>query len=111
MADIDDYTSVLNSLIETCKDGEEGFKQAAEKVKDPSLKSLFTKYASQRAGYVTELQSAVQALGKNPAESGHVAATLHRGWMSVKEAVSSDDHAIITRNGLRAVFLLRTGRG
>ena len=95
MAEINDYASVLNGLIETCKDGEQGFKQAADKVKDPSLKSLFTKYASQRAGYVTELQSAVRALGKDAAESGHVSATLHRGWMSIKEAVTSDDHAII----------------
>jgi uncharacterized protein (TIGR02284 family) len=94
--DTKSITSVLNDLIETCKDGEQGFKTAAEKAKDSSLKSLFSKYASQRAGYVQELQSAVKELGGEPATSGHVAATLHRGWINLKEALSKDeDKAII----------------
>ena len=91
-----DVTSVLNDLIETCKDGEQGFRTAADKAKDSSLKSLFSKYASQRAGYVQELQSAVRELGEEPATSGHVAATLHRGWINLKEALSKDeDKALI----------------
>jgi len=94
--DTKDVVSVLNDLIETCKDGEQGFRTAAEKAKDSSLKSLFSKYASQRAGYVTELQSAVRDMGGDPATSGHVAATLHRGWINLKEALSRDeDKAII----------------
>ena len=88
--------SVLNDLIETCKDGEQGFTTAAERAKDSSLKSLFSKYASQRAGYVQELQSVVRELGGDPATSGHVAATLHRGWINLKEALSKDeDKAIV----------------
>ncbi len=86
-----DVTSVLNELIETCKDGENGFRTAAEKVKDPSLKAMFSKYASQRAGYVQELTSAVSSLGEKPSESGHVAAVLHRGWMGLKEALTKDE--------------------
>ncbi len=87
---------VLNELIETDKDGEQGFRTAAEKVKDPSLKTLFAKYAQQRATYGKELQSAVTSLGGEPAESGHVSGTLHRGWMNLKEALATDeDKAII----------------
>ena len=86
-----DVTAVLNELIETCKDGETGFKTAAEKVKEPSLKALFSKYSAQRAGYVTELTSLVSTMGAKPAESGHVAASLHRGWMGLKEALTSDE--------------------
>ncbi len=91
-----DVSDVLNGLIETAKDGEQGFKTAAEKVKESSLKSLFSKYASQRASYAQELQTAVSGLGEKPAESGHVAAGLHRGWMNLKEALSkNEDKAII----------------
>lgn len=86
-----DVTSVLNGLIETCKDGENGFKTAAEKVKEPSLKALFLKYSAQRAGYAQELTALVSSLGEKPAESGHVVASLHRGWMGLKEALSSDE--------------------
>lgn len=88
--------SVLNDLIETCKDGEQGFRTAAEKAKESSLKSLFAKYASQRAEYAQELQSLVTQLGGDPATSGHVAGTLHRGWINLKEALSkNEDKAII----------------
>ncbi len=94
--DTKEVTSVLNDLIETCKDGEQGFKTAAERAKDSALKSLFSKYASQRGNYVQELQSAVRELGGDPATTGHVAATLHRGWINLKEALSKDeDKAII----------------
>ena len=54
------------------------------------------KYAAQRAGYVNELQAAVTSLGVEPAKSGHVAATIHRGWMSLREAFARDeDKALI----------------
>ncbi len=88
--------SVLNGLIETCKDGEQGFAAAAKKAKDSALATLFAKYAAQRAGFAAELQFAVTELGSDAAESGHIAATLHRGWISLKEAVSGDsDKALI----------------
>ena len=86
-----DVADVLNGLIETAKDGEDGFRTAAEKVKDPALKTLFSKYSSQRSSYATELQSAVTSLGEKPSESGHVAASLHRGWMNLKEALAKDE--------------------
>lgn len=91
-----DAVSVLNNLIETNKDGEEGFRLASEKAKDPSLKSLFGKYAGQRAANVQELQGLVTQLGEKPATSGHISASLHRGWINLKEALSRDeDKAII----------------
>ncbi|MDQ2843558.1 MAG: PA2169 family four-helix-bundle protein [Acidobacteriota bacterium] len=86
-----DVADVLNGLIETAKDGEQGFRTAAEKVKEPSLKSLFSKYATQRATYAQELQTAVGKLGEKPAESGHIAGSLHRGWMNLKQAVTKDE--------------------
>ncbi len=90
-----DVADTLNGLIETCKDGQQGFQTAADKVKDQSLKSLFSKYASQRASYAQELQSAVTSLGEKPTESGHVLAGLHRGWINLKEALAKDEDTAI----------------
>lgn len=91
ITDAKDAVSVLNNLIETNRDGEEGFRLAAEKAKDPSLKSLFSKYSSQRGSNVKELQTLVTQLGEKPATSGHITASLHRGWINLKEALSSDE--------------------
>ncbi len=92
----DNVTSVLNSLISTAKDGEEGFRHAAEHAQDSQLKTIFTRYATQRASYAQELQTLVASLGEKPTDSGHVAGAVHRGWISIKEAVTkNDDKAIV----------------
>ena len=62
----DDVISTLNNLIETCKDGQEGFQQAAEGVQNSQLKTLFYEYAQQRAQFAGELQGLVRELGGDP---------------------------------------------
>jgi uncharacterized protein (TIGR02284 family) len=88
--------STLNNLIETCRDGEQGFREAAESVKDGSVKSLFNQFARERATFAEELKEEVQRLGGRPEEGGSIAGAAHRGWMNVKEAVSGrNDETII----------------
>jgi len=92
----DDVVKVLNDLIETCFDGANGFRTAAEGVSEDRLKSLFTDFARQRDQLSAELQSEVQRLGGEPVDSGSVAAAAHRGCMNIKSAVTGkDDGAII----------------
>jgi len=75
--------SVLNDLIETSKDGEKGFRKAAEDTKDASLKQLFAGRADDCARGATET-------------GGTVGGALHRGWVDVKAAMSHrTDHAIL----------------
>jgi len=88
---------VIDDLIETLKDGQEGFKQAAESVKNPQLKSLFNDYAQQRARFIVELRSKAQTPDeREPDVSGSATGALHRGWINLKSALSrGDDHAIL----------------
>lgn len=81
-------TSLLNSLIETCKDGQEGFRAAAEAVNDNDFKSLFVELSAQRRQFAAELQTLVAALGRQPEDSGSVSAAFHRGWMDLKAAIA-----------------------
>lgn len=92
----EDVISTLNGLIETNKDGQDGFKQAAEGVNNSDLKSLFYEYAQQRSQFTGELQTAVRELGGDPENSGSVSGALHRGWINIKSAVTGqDDQAIL----------------
>jgi uncharacterized protein (TIGR02284 family) len=88
MASTEQVVSTLNNLIETCRDGQEGFKTAAEGVNNGELKELFYSYSQQRAGFAGELQDEVRRLGGDPEETGSVTASLHRGWMDIKAAVT-----------------------
>jgi|SRR5450631_2216030 uncharacterized protein (TIGR02284 family) len=92
----DDVKSVIDELIECSKDGEKGFVKAAEDAHDAELKSLFTQCAQRCREGAAELQSQVQAQGGSAEKTGSVAAALHRGWISLKQAVSSrEDKAIL----------------
>ncbi len=97
MAQQKEIVSTINSLIETLKDGQEGFKQAAEAVKDSELKSLFREYSQQRARFATELQSQARQFGEpKPEDSSSAAGAMHRAWINLKSVVTSgDDHAIL----------------
>lgn len=92
----DDVISVLNNLIETCKDGQDGFKTAAEGIQDSALKTLFYNYSQQRSQFAGELQGEVRRLGGDPEKTGSIAAAIHRGWIDIKSAVTGkNDTAII----------------
>jgi uncharacterized protein (TIGR02284 family) len=86
----------LNDLIENAKDGEYGFTQCAERVQAPNLKTTLQRRAADCRTAVAELTGLVQRLGGKPAEHGTALGALHRGWISVKDAMTSDsDHSIL----------------
>lgn len=101
MASNDDVISTLNGLIETNKDGQEGFKTAAEGLQNSELKSVFYEFAQQRSQFSGELQNAVRELGGDPENSGSVSGAIHRGWINIKSAVTGNDDAAILNEAER----------
>jgi len=90
-----DPISTLNGLIQTCKDGQEGFKVAAEGIERSELKTVFYEFSQQRSEFVGVLQGLVRSLGGDPENSGSVSAALHRGWIDIKSLVTGKDEAAI----------------
>jgi len=94
--DTDDIRSTLNDVIQSLKDGEEGFHASAEKLKEHNLRSQFESFALQRARFAAELQSLVSQIGGKPETSGSATGALHRGWIDIKNSFSgNDDHAVL----------------
>ncbi len=86
----------LNNLIAICKDGQAGYKAAAEDTDDVILKGLFQELSEQRAHCANELQNVVSLLGNSPRESSSVTGTLHRRWIDIKSLlVKNDAHAVL----------------
>lgn len=86
----------LNHLIETCKDGEYGFKACAEQAQSPQLKALLTTRAEGCRRAAEELQSCVLDLGGKPDTDGSVAGAVHRGWVAVRSTLSTlTDRAVL----------------
>jgi uncharacterized protein (TIGR02284 family) len=87
---------VLNDLIENSKDGAYGFTKCAERVESPQLRETLLQRSADCAAAISELQTLVVQYGGKPAEHGTVLGALHRGWVSVKDAISGDsDHAVL----------------
>ncbi len=89
-----DDANVAKELVETLKDGERGFASAAEKLRDSDRAEWATtlqRLAEQRAGFRNEIVAMGHEYGDDVDESGSAAAALHRGWISLKDALTGDD--------------------
>lgn len=88
---------VLNTLLETCYDGEYGFRSCAEHIKADDLRALLTQRATECDLSARELRALIAKLGGKADErtstSGTVSGALHRGWVSVRAALTTADDA------------------
>jgi uncharacterized protein (TIGR02284 family) len=80
--------TVLSHLLETCRDGEQGFRFAAQHAVDGDVRDLFTTLADERARFAEELVPHVHRLGGQAVEAGTTAGAIHRGWMTLKATVT-----------------------
>ncbi len=89
-----DDKNVAKDLVETLKDGERGFASAADKLRDSDRAEWATtlqRLSEQRADFRGEIVALGHAYGDDVDESGSVAAAVHRGWISLKDALTGDD--------------------
>ena len=95
-----DDEKAAKELVETLKDGERGFAEAAEKVRDgehPQWAETLQRLSAQRAGFWREIVDLGHQYGDDVDEGGSVAASVHRGWLSLKDAVTGDDPSAVLK--------------
>ena len=85
---------ISKDLIQTLKDGRDGFAKAADKLASDGRNDLaerFREFAGQRDRFGTELRQLAGEYGDDAETSGSVAGAVHRGWMTLKDAVAGSD--------------------
>jgi uncharacterized protein (TIGR02284 family) len=88
--------NAIEALIETCKDGQKGYQDAATHVKNPDLKRYFDEQSLERARFAGELEAELIRLGKPDEKvSGSVSAALHRAWIDTKVSLGGGDKSIL----------------
>jgi uncharacterized protein (TIGR02284 family) len=93
-----DDAKAAKELVETLKDGERGYAEAADKVRDsehPAWAETLQRLSQQRAAFSREIVEMGHEYGDDVDESGTVAAAVHRGWLSLKDAVTGDDPSAV----------------
>jgi uncharacterized protein (TIGR02284 family) len=97
--DRNNVVDILNTLVETSKDGEYGFKTCAEHARSPELKQFFARRAQECSTAAQELQSLVVRFGGKPDTGGTVSGALHRGWIAARGTVAlNDDKAMLNES-------------
>lgn len=91
----DKIISTLNDLLSKNYDAEKGYKEAAEDVHDGRLKQFFLDFVQQRYTFGHDIKAEIQSLGGTPVTGATVASGLHRAWMELKKAVSSNTEKAI----------------
>lgn len=89
-----DY-DVVSELAHICRDGQAGFRDAAEHAQDPPLKSLFQTLSQERGSFANELESALETIGYNVAQRGTAPGTMHRAWMDLKQSLGAGDQQLL----------------
>jgi len=98
-----DDAKAAKELVETLKDGERGFAEAADKLRDgehPEWATTLQRLSEQRAGFWREIVDMGHAYGDDVDESGTVAAAVHRGWIALKDALTGDDAEAVLKAAL-----------
>lgn len=96
MADEKNYRDILQDLIETNRDGQKGYQDAAEHVKDAEVRSYFLEQSLERSRFAGEIEDLIRDFGEsNPDRSGSVSAALHRAWIDTKSALGGGDHSVL----------------
>jgi len=87
----------LNDLSARTYDAEAGYKDAAENVSNPKLKTLFKTNAEQRYTFGHEIKDCISKLGGTPQKGGTLEGKAHQVWMDVKSAISTNDDAAVLK--------------
>ncbi len=86
----------LNNLAIVSRDGEQGFRTAAEQAQDPQLKTVFQTAAQRCAAGARELESEISELGGQPSGSTSILGAFYRFWANLRSLIAArSDKAIL----------------
>ncbi|MBL7911290.1 MAG: PA2169 family four-helix-bundle protein [Bacteroidia bacterium] len=88
--------TAINDLIIINNDRYEGYKTAAEEIKDADLKSLFIDFSNQSKGFALDLRKFVPSAEEQPErDETKNTGKLYRIWMDLKSAITGNDRKAI----------------
>lgn len=93
---LDKVESTLKDLIETLRDGHQGFAELGHHLEDSSAKQFFLKESQVRAEYAAELENELHRLGvKDVKVSTSTSSKVHRFWGELKVKMGGGDHTLL----------------
>ena len=96
MPDRENILDTLEDLMQIARDGQEGYREGAEHVKDPALRRLLNEVSLERAKFAGDLENEAVRWGRADIDrSGTTLGAILRGWANLKAALGAGDEAIL----------------
>jgi len=93
---VSNQLEIVHKLIETCRDGQAGYLEAAEFAHNTELKTFFANQALERARFAAELEHAAQRLGEaSPSVNTSLVNRVHRAWIDLKHKLGAGDASVL----------------
>jgi len=87
---------VLLEVIEVLQDGQKGFAEIGEHLKDDQLKKYFLAESLKRASFRGDLENVLHREGvADVKQGGSASGALHRTWAELKSKLGGGDHALL----------------
>jgi uncharacterized protein (TIGR02284 family) len=90
-------SKILNDIISVVRDGKAFYDTAIPKVRDPELKTLFTRMAAMKGEILTGLSAEVKSMGEAPAPEGTWTGDLSKLYGELRAAVGDNDYAWVSQ--------------
>lgn len=91
----------LNDLIRICRDGQKGYREAAQNVTGSDYLTIFEEYSKQRAEFANELAGVVISLNGTPDNDPNMMSALHRFLIDLRATLTNGDPAAILAECIR----------
>ena len=87
---------VLLEVIEVLQDGQKGFAEIGEHLKDEQLKKYFLAESLKRANFRGELENVLHREGvADVKQSGSTGGAMRRAWVDLKSKLGGGDHTLL----------------
>ena len=87
-----DQNELVKTVIQVLHDGERGYADIGEHLKEQQLKSFFMQESQTRGTFARELEA---ASGIGPDVGGTAAGSVHRVWGDLKANLGGSDHTLL----------------
>ncbi len=88
-------THTLNDLIAIARDGRDFYQEAAQKVDDAELKTLFVRIAGVKESIIADLGAAVQSVGGEPEDSGTLRGSMQEMYGKIRAALGDKEYGYV----------------
>ncbi len=101
MSDPVNTEELLQSILEKTYDAQRGYSNAAEVTDNVQLKRWFAQQGARRTKYAASIAGEMKRMNETPEFDGSFQGDLHRSWMNIRAALSSNRDETVLEECLR----------